>query len=514
MVFGEKTMKITFKIGLLLFAIIISLLAIFGLPPTFLQKGILITSVETNSTSFDSGLRQGQIITEIDGERINSLEEYAKIISEKNYGEEKIKTIIKTTNLEVILFSNHSPQITVSKIPKTNLKLGLDLVGGSRALIQAEGVDLSSSEVTDLANIIGNRLNVYGLSDIRIVPVSDLSGNNFLLIEMAGATPKEIKELVGKQGKFEAKIGNQTVFAGGDQDISSVGRSGQDAYIESPVQTSEGNYVSTFRFSVFLSPNAAKTHAEITETLSVNSTPQGNYLSEKLDLYLDDILVDSLLIGESLKGRVTTQISISGSGEGVDREEAYNSAKESMNKLQTILITGSLPYKLEIVKLDTISPILGDNFIKSILIAGLAAILAVSLIVFIRYKKIKSSLAIILTGISEVIIILGVAVGFGWNLDIPSIAGIIAGVGTGVDSEIIVLDESKQKTILSLKEKLKRAFRIILGSYFTSLVSLLPLWWAGAGLLKGFVFTTILGISIGVFITRPAFIEIIGQIEE
>ena len=98
--------------------------------------------------------------------------------------------------------------------------------------------------------------------------------------------------------------------------------------------------------------------------------------------------------------------------------------------------------------------------------------------------------------------------------DLPSIAGIIAGVGTGIDSQIIVLDEAKQGESLSMKEKMKRAFKIVMGAYFTALVALLPLMWAGAGLLKGFAITTIIGISVGVLITRPAFTDVIKFIEE
>jgi len=53
-----------------------------------------------------------------------------------------------------------------------------------------------------------------------------------------------------------------------------------------------------------------------------------------------------------------------------------------------------------------------------------------------------------------------------------------------------------------------------MGAYFVSLVSLLPLWWAGAGLLRGFVFTTLIGITVGVLITRRAFADIVRMIEE
>ena len=116
--------------------------------------------------------------------------------------------------------------------------------------------------------------------------------------------------------------------------------------------------------------------------------------------------------------------------------------------------------------------------------------------------------------LSEAIIILGVASLIQWNLDLPSIAGIIAGIGTGIDDVIVLMDESTSKVILSIKQKIKRAFSIIIGAYFTSLVSLLPLLWAGAGLLKGFAITTIIGISVGVFITRPAFGEFLRRSSE
>ncbi|MEK6917464.1 MAG: NAD-dependent epimerase/dehydratase family protein [Nanoarchaeota archaeon] len=156
----------------------------------------------------------------------------------------------------------------------------------------------------------------------------------------------------------------------------------------------------------------------------------------------------------------------------------------------------------------------GKDFTRAIFITGIASFLAVSIIIFVRYKKIKTSLALLLTSFSEVIIILGIAALIKWNIDLPGIAGILATIGTGVDQQIVVIDEAKHGKVLSLKEKMKRAFAIILGSYFTVFVSLLPLLWAGAGLLKGFAVTTLIGITAGVLITRPAFTDLIRKIEE
>ncbi|MCL5018323.1 MAG: PDZ domain-containing protein [Candidatus Pacearchaeota archaeon] len=505
--------KFTFKIWLWLVVLALALVSIF-ITPNFLQNGIIIKNVEQNSSAFEQGLRQGQVITAVDNQEIKTIEDYYKIIQEKFPANEKIKLTITTTESEYILYSSNAPEITVSDIPATNIKTGLDLSGGARALIKAENHDLTSSEVNDLVSVISNRFNVYGISDMSIRPVSDLSGNNYVLIEIAGATPEDLENLVSQQGKFEAKIGNDIVFIGGEKDITSVSRSGQESGIYSCNQNPSGGYFCEFRFVVYLSPEAAQRHADITKNLGINSTAQGNYLSKKLDLYLDDNLVDSLLISEDLRGRVTTQISISGSGTGETNSDAYDSAQEQMNKLQTILITGSLPFQLEIAKLDTISPTLGENFTKYIIYAGIAALLLIALTLFLRYRG-KSSLAPLLICTSEIIITLGVAAFLKWDLDLPSLAGILAAIGTGVDDQIVILDEARQKNeSMGIKQKIKRAFVIILGAYFTVLASLLPLWWAGAGLLKGFVFTTVIGITIGVLITRPAFADLIKIIEK
>lgn len=510
-----KLPNLTWKIWILIIVLVLSLISIFGIPAIALQKGVLVTSVQPDSAAFDAGFREGMIITSVDNQPVKNAAEFSGLILSKfgKAGSEPIAVVFDTTLTEIVYFSNKTPEITFSDIPSTKLKFGLDLVGGSRALVKAENKKLSSEEVNDLVAVTENRLNVYGLSDIKVSPVSDLEGNHFMSIEIAGATPQNLESLIAQQGKFEAKIGDEIVFIGGQRDISSVCRNDATcAGIRSCESTSSG-YVCSFQFTVYLSEEAAKRHAGITEKLDINSSnPQ--YLEKPLDLYLDDKLVDTLQISKGLKGRVTTQVAVSGSAEGETREDSYKAAEEKMHKLQTLLITGSLPFKLEIVKLDTISPALGGEFLRMIMIAMLTAIGVVALVVFGKYRKIKSSLALLLTSLSEVIIILGIATVIKWNLDLPSIAGILIVVGTGVDQQIIILDESRRGEFLSLKQRIKRAFTIIIGAYFTSVVAMLPLLWAGAGLLKGFAFTTIIGITTGVLITRPAFADIIRKIEE
>jgi len=505
-------LKLGIRIWILIAVLLLALLAIA--PWKALDNGVLIKSVEANSSAFDQGLRQGQTIKAIDNQKIETILDFAAIMGEKNFGNNaSLKTIVLTNQGEFILFSDAAPEITVSELPKTNIKTGLDLSGGSRALVKAKDRDLSASEINDLIDVVENRLNVYGISDVQISSVTDLQGNNFMKVEIAGATPSDLRDLISQQGKFEAKIGNQTVFIGGEKDITSVSRSGQEAFIETCQQVT-GGYSCTFRFTIYLSPEAAQRHADITRNLAVNATQQGRYLNESLDLYLDDVLVDTLLISEDLKGRVTTQISISGPGTGATEQEAFIDAEANMNQLQTVLITGSLPYQLEIVKLDTISPNLGSQFTKNIILLGIIVFIIISVILFVKYRKIKITLSVIMTMFSEAFITLGVAAMISWNLDAPSIAGIIAGMGTGVNDQIVIIDESVSNRHISIKERIKRALFIILGAFFTIIAAMLPLFWAGAGMLKGFALTTIIGVTVGILITRPAFANIIRKLEE
>ena len=66
------------KIWLLIFCILASLLAIF---PLGFEKGIEIISVSENSTAFNQGLRPGMIITNIDQQFITTVKNYQKAIS-------------------------------------------------------------------------------------------------------------------------------------------------------------------------------------------------------------------------------------------------------------------------------------------------------------------------------------------------------------------------------------------------------------------------------------------------
>ncbi|HMK53693.1 MAG TPA: preprotein translocase subunit SecD, partial [Methanobacteriaceae archaeon] len=102
-----------------------------------------------------------------------------------------------------------------------------------------------------------------------------------------------------------------------------------------------------------------------------------------------------------------------------------------------------------------------------------------------------------------------------------AIAGILAAIGTGVDDQIIITDEvlrkSGQKTRRGgFQLRIKSAFFIIFAAAGTLIAAMLPLIYVGfsrgttgIGILSGFAVTTILGVLIGIFITRPVYAKFI-----
>ena len=312
-----------------------------------------------------------------------------------------------------------------------------------------------------------------------------------------------------------------------------------------------------FYFGVLVSTQGADRFAKVTSGIpSVPEASGEKFLQDsEILIYLDDKLVTNLRIGSELGGKANTDPQISG-GRPTRKE-----ALEEKLQLQTLLRSGSIPTGLDIVSTDIISPTLGSGFIRSSAYVGLLAGVAVFLVVFLRYRKPKVALPMFFVSLAEVLIVLGVAAindsrtwliilgfnliliigafwkkqeidifsvlgaltipllgaGLSWTIDLPAIAGIVAAIGTGIDHQIIILDETlhgESRKIYGLKDKIKVAFFIVFGAAGTMVAAMLPLIFLVGEFVKGFAITSIIGVWIGISVTRPAYARIVEHIAE
>ena len=440
----------------------------------------------------------------------------------------------------------------------------LSELGGSTILeIEASGVG---------SDVINNLLSKTGKFEAKVskpIDIKDGKGeitlysNKYPITTIDNDTIEVNSQKVRLNEKFKLeditfelanKTADKLVFLGSAYEGKDIEIVYTDAQRSGMRATQGGGY--NFFFGVLVSKTGAERFGKITsgipEFLDIQSNDK--YLKDsEILIFVDDQLVSNLRIGSELGGKAYTTPQISGSKD--DRQ----SALEERQRLQTVLKSGATPISLETLSVDVIPPTLGSGFIiSSVEVAGLAG-LAVLLVVFVRYRRPKIAIPMFLVTISEIIIILGVAaindgavwglilvvniillgvsamkkqevdvfawvgaitipllgMGMAWTIDLPAIGGIIAAIGTGIDHQVIIADEAisgQMKKVYSLKEKIKVAFFIIFGAAATTVVAMLPLLFLVAEFVKGFAITTMIGVWIGVSITRPAYSRIVEKV--
>ncbi len=375
---------------------------------------------------------------------------------------------------------------SIAAISAFGIQQGLDLKGGSIIQIHLE-TPVDTATMSKVTAVLDKRLNTFGVTDVKV----RASGNQDVIVEIAGVNPEDVASVVGTPGKFEAKINNQTALTGSD--IVSV----------KPYEVSGNTWNVPFTVSV----EGANRFAQLAN--GQTGTP--------VEMYLDDQLVSSPVISAELANGVpSTEVQVSG---GADSKDA---ADKEAKAIQVVLQSGALPVKVSIVGISAVSADLGSQFKNGALIAGILALMVIAVIIFIRYRNPVLVIPIVITSVAELILILGVAAVIKWNIDLAAIAGILAAIGTGVDDQIIITDEvlkeghQTKRTKTALKFKINNAFFIIFASAATLIAAMLPLayvgfsrGYTGIGVLSGFAFTTILGVLIGIFITRPVYAKFI-----
>ena len=136
--------------NMLIFSLVIIALLLIIIPLFTFSSGVMVTSVNPSSVAFSEGLRKGMIISEINGVTIKNSDDFFSIINSVVESEGSKKFDIQTEKERIIFLTNSSIGVSVKNIPKTNLKTGLDLSGGARAMIRPANVSLNSNEISDL----------------------------------------------------------------------------------------------------------------------------------------------------------------------------------------------------------------------------------------------------------------------------------------------------------------------------------------------------------------------------
>ena len=382
-----------------------------------------------------------------------------------------------------------------------DVRWGIDIRGGVNVTFGApdDYTDPITSDDLDAAKvIIETRLVNQNINDYEVFV--DLGANNIIVrfpwqADDNSFDPEQAVKEIGATAMLSFRMGYSGDLEDGQtyEDLELV-LQGKDV-ANSFVTMDDSNTSTTTSYAVSLQLNDSGKEA------FKEATKRAMDEGKRISIWMDDEEISAPTVNAVISDG---SASISG---GFNGDDGYTEAK----KLSDLINGGSLPFKLEIKNLSTISPILGTGARDAMGIAGVIAFIIIAIFMIAYYR---------LPGFVAVIALAGQIAGmfaactgfFGFNasstLTIPGIAGIILSVGMGVDGNVLSAERIREelkagRTIDgAIKNGFQRGFTAILDSNLTVIIVAVILMlvfgtWFGAstdGTIYSFGFTLLVGV--------------------
>ena len=357
------------------------------------------------------------------------------------------------------------------------IRLGLDLVGGSRIVYEAEIPDgynqaNLADDMNSVQKVIRQRLTDKGFTEATVT----LTGDNRVTVEIPQITnPEEAVQTLGTTA--------QLTFIDADGKEWLTGSDIKKATYGYGRPT--GNEVTDVHYvQVQFTSEGQKKFAEATGNIAAR-TDGTNIMA----IVMDNQVISSPSVSSQID---SDSCVISGSF-----------TRDSASELADLINAGQIPFSLKQVELRSVGPQLGADAMRTSLIAGAIGIVLVMLFMLIVYRipGLVASIALCFYMVLEALIFSLVRV----NLSLPGIAGIILSIGMAVDANVIIFERVKEelkngKTVKSaIDSGFKRAFTAILDSNITTLIACAVLFFLGTGTIVGFATTLGIGVIVSMF---------------
>ncbi|MBR9682499.1 MAG: hypothetical protein GOV02_02385, partial [Candidatus Aenigmarchaeota archaeon] len=193
-------MKLNFfknwRIYLMIFVVMGSVALLIPSP----QSGVIVKTI-SNDSPFLGKVTIGETIDWANEQQITTPEDF--------YSFDNFTGVFRFNHngeLGLVDISEPGLGVIVEEKPTTKINLGLDLIGGTRVILQPMEKNISEDLMSQIISTLETRINIYGLRESRFQVIDDIMGESYIQIEMAGGSQAEIEELLAKQGKFAGKI--------------------------------------------------------------------------------------------------------------------------------------------------------------------------------------------------------------------------------------------------------------------------------------------------------------------
>lgn len=300
----------------------------------------------------------------------------------------------------------------------SDIRFGIDIRGGVDVTFMPAGdVDATDEQMTAAKTVIEDRLVGLGITDYE----SYVDNNKDRIIvrfpwksDEADFNPQTAIDEIGTTAKMVFRKGSS---ATGEEILS-----GDDVASANAAYNETEGWVVQLKFN----SNGASAFASATTELAANNGT--------ISIWLDDNNISTATVNEAITG-----------GEAIIKGKFD---QDSASTLANQINSGSLPFALSAESYSTISPSLGAKSLDVMVQAGIIAFILVAIMMICRYRLPGTIAVISLLG--QVAATLAVVSGYftvfpGSTLTLPGIAGIILGIGMGVDANVITAERIKEE---------------------------------------------------------------------
>ncbi len=358
-----------------------------------------------------------------------------------------------------------------------SIKLGLDLEGGMYVVYDMDLSDIEESQKTEAIEGTISNLEALLFSKGYTEATVTRQGTSKLRVEIPSVNDTaSLMALIGEPAELEFRDEDGNVLIEGGKHL-------KDA--------SATLYDGSYAISLTFNDEGTKAFAQAT---SAN-------IGKKIAIYINGEKV--------IEPTVNATIS---DGNAVI---TGNYTQQYANELAVKLKAGTFAVKLSPSENATISATLGNDALKSSIIAGAIglAIIVVFMLVVYKGMGVIASLALM---IYTVLMIYALALVPWVQLTLPSIAGIILSIGMAVDANVIIFERIKDERGLfgkpipsAVQAGFKKALPAIIDGNVTTIIGSIVMIIFGATSIKSFGITLLIGIILSmvtaILITRLLF---------
>jgi len=404
------------------------------------------------------------------------------------------------------------------------IKLGLDLQGGVRLVLEAQVLDPDTGEmiplrestmdaakqqdaVGQLVTIFSERIDQYGMVNAEIRPV----GRDRVEVKIPKVqNPEEAQRLLGSTAllEFRKVIDASTSWADLEarrtliQEILPNPDRTEWYLVEADplltgdvldnavVRTSTDPRRPGFLIALTFNRDGAERFVDALRRVQVN---------DRLAIVLDGVVYSAPAVEASIKQAAAQGWRAVQNSTTITGRFTLDEAR----LLAVVLRSGALPTQVKVIEQQTIGPTLGAEYVRRGMTSLLVSfvLVLVYMLVYYRWLGLAADAALVMT----LLLMLAALRAFGATLTLPGIAGIVLTIGMAVDANVVIFERIKEERrtgkapMACITAGFAKSLSAVLDANITTLIVAFILFLLGSGPVEGFGITLGLGVAASVF---------------